>query len=308
MLFTKELKIADIVEQDFKQVLLLEHLGIPFIVKEKTVEKICQEHNINPNLYLHFASLFANQIPSQIPHYNSNDIKCMVRYLQNSHHYYLNERAAKIVRIVKQIAEETNCAGIHLLNDFVQNYIEEVKKHFDYENNIVFPYMIAMANNEPNIGNYSIAEYKQHHDNIDDKLADLKGLLIKYLPFDDNENHLRRKLLHCLFDLEQDLKIHTLIEDTVLIPLVENFEGKENIETTPTLSEEKKANVELSEREIDVLRLLLEGCSNKEVADKLHISTHTVISHRKNITAKTSIKSLAGLTIYALQNGIIEVK
>ena len=67
-------------------------------------------------------------------------------------------------------------------------------------------------------------------------------------------------------------------------------------------------NIELTEREIDVLRLLLAGNSNKEVADKLNISTHTVISHRKNITAKTSIKSLAGLTIYALQNGIIEVK
>ena len=80
------------------------------------------------------------------------------------------------------------------------------------------------------------------------------------------------------------------------------------METTPTISEEKKANIELSLREIHVLRLLLEGCSNKEVADKLHISTHTVISHRKNITAKTSIKSLAGLTIYALKNGIIEVK
>ena len=98
MEFNKELKIADIVEQDFKQVLLLEHLGIPFIVKEKTVEKICQENNINPELYLHFASLFANQTTTPIPHYSSDDIKCMVSYLQNSHYYYLNERAAKIMR------------------------------------------------------------------------------------------------------------------------------------------------------------------------------------------------------------------
>jgi regulator of cell morphogenesis and NO signaling len=304
MLFTKELKIADIVEQDFKQVLLLEHLGIPFIVKEKTVEKICQEHNINPELYLHFASLFANQTSYPIPNYNSSDIACMVKYLQNSHYYYLNERANKIVYYVKQIAKEGVCSGIHLLENFVQQYINEVQNHFSYENEIVFPYMLALASNASHIPNYSITEYKQHHDNIDDKLADLKGLLIKYLPFDDDSNHLRRKLLHCLFHLEQDLKIHTLIEDTVLIPLVEKFEGK--IENNQT--EEKKTNVELSEREIDVLRLLLAGKSNKEVADTLHISTHTVISHRKNITAKTSIKSLAGLTIYALQNGIIEVK
>lgn len=61
----------------------------------------------------------------------------------------------------------------------------------------------------------------------------------------------------------------------------------------------------LSEREIEVLKLLVEGNSNKEIADKLFISTHTVITHRKNISQKTGIKSVSGLTIYAVVNNII---
>jgi DNA-binding NarL/FixJ family response regulator len=61
----------------------------------------------------------------------------------------------------------------------------------------------------------------------------------------------------------------------------------------------------LSEREIDVLKLLAGGLSNKEIADKLNISIHTVISHRKNITQKTGIKSVSGLTIYAVVQKII---
>jgi len=61
----------------------------------------------------------------------------------------------------------------------------------------------------------------------------------------------------------------------------------------------------LSDREIDVLKLLVTGFSNKEIADKLSISTYTVISHRKNITQKTGIKSVSGLTIYAVVKGII---
>lgn len=327
MSFNRYDKIADIIERDFKQVLLLEHLDVPFIVKEKTVEDICRENNINPTLYLHFATLFANKSVKTVPDFNLDDIKCIVKYLQNCHNYYLNERANKIIKYVTQISQETNCAGIKLLEDFVQNYINEIKKHFAYENDIVFPYMISLANqnicvsnsthnleqdqtsNNDNQAYYSVIDYKHHHDNIDDKLADIKGLIIKYLPFEDN-NNLRRKLLNCLFDLEHDLKIHTLIEDTVLIPLVEKFEGKTpNIISTsaPTAHIVEKSNIELTEREIDVLRLLLAGNSNKEVADKLNISTHTVISHRKNITSKTSIKSLAGLTIYAIQNGIIEM-
>ena len=63
----------------------------------------------------------------------------------------------------------------------------------------------------------------------------------------------------------------------------------------------------LSEREIDVLKLLVTGNSNKEIADKLNISAHTVISHRKNISLKTGIKSLSGLTIYAVIKNIISI-
>ena len=148
MSFKNTDKIADIIERDFKQVLLLEHLGVPFIVKEKTVEDICRENNINPTLYLHFATLFANKSVKTVPDFNLDDIKCVVKYLQNCHNYYLNERANKIIKYVTQISQETNCAGIKLLEDFVQNYIDEIKKHFAYENDIVFPYMISLANQD----------------------------------------------------------------------------------------------------------------------------------------------------------------
>ena len=64
----------------------------------------------------------------------------------------------------------------------------------------------------------------------------------------------------------------------------------------------------LSERELEVLKLLVTGNSNKEIADKLFISAYTVISHRKNISLKTGIKSLSGLTIYAVIQNIISIE
>lgn len=65
---------------------------------------------------------------------------------------------------------------------------------------------------------------------------------------------------------------------------------------------------ELSKREIDVLVAVAKGLMNKEIADFLNISIHTVISHRKNISRKTGIKSVSGLTVFALLNNLIDQK
>ena len=64
-------------------------------------------------------------------------------------------------------------------------------------------------------------------------------------------------------------------------------------------------NKDLSSREVDVLQLIVKGITNKEIADKLNISLNTVLTHRKNITAKLGIKTVSGLTFYAIMNGII---
>lgn len=64
-------------------------------------------------------------------------------------------------------------------------------------------------------------------------------------------------------------------------------------------------NKELSLRETDVLQQIVKGITNKEIADKLNISLNTVLTHRKNITTKLGIKTVSGLTFYAIMNGII---
>lgn len=71
------------------------------------------------------------------------------------------------------------------------------------------------------------------------------------------------------------------------------------------LDEIKTSQNELSKREIDVLKLIVKGCLNKEIANTLNISVNTVLTHRKNITSKLGIKSVSGLSVYAMMNGLI---
>lgn len=69
----------------------------------------------------------------------------------------------------------------------------------------------------------------------------------------------------------------------------------------------KKRDDNLTKREIEVLTGLVNGMLNKEIADTLNISIHTVVRHRKNITMKTGIRSQSGLTIYAISKKIVEI-
>lgn len=71
-------------------------------------------------------------------------------------------------------------------------------------------------------------------------------------------------------------------------------------------SSSQNESVELSNREEDVLVCVAKGMTNKDISEVLNISVHTVITHRKNIVKKTGIKSVSGLTVYALLNNLVE--
>ena len=94
-----------------------------------------------------------------------------------------------------------------------------------------------------------------------------------------------------------DETIYITDSDETILNKLRNLK-KQNGETTKLLTA----------REKDVLKLLLQGFSNKEAANKLIISTHTVIAHRKNIIEKTGIRSLSGLAMYALLNNISDME
>ncbi|TVQ93081.1 MAG: DNA-binding response regulator [Bacteroidetes bacterium] len=112
-------------------------------------------------------------------------------------------------------------------------------------------------------------------------------------------------IVYALFDDE----LMGLFDDVIMVSDTrQKIQKKINalLDKTPAKKNQKPEET-LSVRELDVLKLLVKGMSNKEISDKLFISIHTVISHRKNITQKLNIKSVAGLTVYAILNEIISM-
>ena len=75
----------------------------------------------------------------------------------------------------------------------------------------------------------------------------------------------------------------------------------------PRQDSPKSEGEDLSQREKEILVCVAKGMLNKEIADQFNFSIYTVITHRKNITRKTGIKTVAGLTVYALLNNMIDL-
>jgi len=119
---------------------------------------------------------------------------------------------------------------------------------------------------------------------------DLKKQIIYILVTDDTQNAPRKSKFNAILN-----KNHSKEK---IIPPLENIFTQEHGENNQNYSL-------LSERETEVLKLVALGYTNQAVADKLFISKHTVISHRKNITSKLGIKTVSGLTVYAVLNNLI---
>lgn len=227
---SQDTKMSDVITVNPFLLLLLEHLEIGLGLHEKTISDICNESGIDEELFLMMANLYIGNKPVTPVGYSSDVISTIIRYLKNSHQYYLEDKYPLINSSIKEINSLNDSPEIQMIGKFFDKYFVEVKEHLDYENNVVFPYVIGLddmlTGKRPGKikSNYRVNDYREHHDDIEEKLADLNNLLIKYMP-QKNDGKIRRKLLFYLFELEYDLGIHSRVEDTLLIPLVEQMES-----------------------------------------------------------------------------------
>ncbi len=206
--------------------LMLEHFGVRMPVHEKTVKQVCDKYSIGPNVFITVTNLYNGIRPSGQPAFGNDDIIDIISFLKNSHNYYLNEKYPIIRDFIEQVQKKNNSKEIGLVEKFFGEYFKKVQNHINYENDVAFPYIVTLIENgqQPLENGYSIVHYEEKHDNIEEELTDLKNLLIKYLP-QENDQTIRRKLIFALFELEFDLTIHAQIEDLILLPVIKKLEG-----------------------------------------------------------------------------------
>lgn len=303
-------KMRDLVRNDSALILIMERFDISLGFGDKSVREVCRMHHVDEKTFL----AVVNYVTGRDYHFTDVSLPSLIRYLKQSHEYFLDFNLPSIRR---KLIEAVDCSGGNdiamLIIRFYDEYVMAVRKHMKYENDVVFPYVEQLSQGHLN-RNYTIFEFASKHTPIGDKLKELKDVIIRCYP--EKISYLLNAALLEIILCEQDLTSHCMIEDKLFVPAVRLIEQQlrkrgdtvyadKSDEDVPDRKDKLKA---LSNREKDIVACVTKGMSNKEIAEELYLSVHTVTTHRRNISNKLQIHTTAGLTIYAIANKLVNIE
>ncbi|MHC1705127.1 MAG: hemerythrin domain-containing protein [Tenuifilaceae bacterium] len=228
-----DLKLAGLIFENPSLLLMMEHFDLDiFTIQDKTIDQVCADNRISQLVFTSFANLYNGFIPTGIEYNPKEDIITIIKFLSRSHQYYKNEKYPEIRGYISQLNANNEVEIIKLIERFFDEYFSEVMEHLDYEDSVAFPYFNSLIDRSiqtnTSINQFSANDYREHHTDIESKLFELKNLFVKHLSL-KGDRSIHRKLLNGLFELEHDLNIHSLIEETILVPLVREIERSKGL-------------------------------------------------------------------------------
>ena len=304
-------KMISLIRDNYDLLQALGSFGINLGFGDKTVRETCEDNNVDTYTFLAVVN-FAMNGYGEFDNDEQLSVPTLLHYLEASHAYFLEFQLPYIRRELSESLDENDSLG-RLILKFYDEYAHEIRRHMQYEQKTLFPYVKQLIDGEP-ANDYNVETFSKHHGSADKKLRELKLLIIKYLPQDGLHNNQLTATLHDIYENEVWLRQHALVEDHIFVPAIRRLEQiTKQQDVTRNISGMVFGNATaqnpeaLSDREKDVIISLVQGMSNKEIADHLCISINTVITHRRNIARKLQIHSPAGLTIYAIVNGLVDI-
>ena len=228
-LFTSRMKLADIITANHNIILLLPRFGIPLGFGDKSVREVCTANNVPVDFMLLICNVytFDDYLPD-IESLAATDMRPLLKYLEESHSYYTNERLPHIEAHLHHIADRIGQRYGEILKKFYADFRREITEHFREEEQYDFPKLRSLQDGTRKAeGGKRKAESGKNksHNGLVDKLNDLTQIVYKYLP----GNVLPEETMEVVFDILQlsaDIQKHALIEDKILIPYMKWLERR----------------------------------------------------------------------------------
>ena len=302
--------MISLIRDNYDLLQMLGSFGISLGFGDKTVKETCEDNNVDTYTFLAVVNYTINDYGD----FETDDrlsVPTLLHYLEASHAYFLDFQLPYIRRELQESLDERDSLAKLILR-FYDEYAHEIRRHMKYEQKTLFPYVQSLIDGQP-ANDYNVDTFSKHHSATDKKLRELKLLIIKYLPQDGLHNNQLTATLHDIYENEVWLRQHAMVEDHIFVPAIRRLEqltrqnGVTRNISDMVFKNGMNGDEALSDREKDVIIALVQGMSNKEIADHLCISVNTVITHRRNIARKLQIHSPAGLTIYAIVNNLVDI-
>jgi len=302
-------KMILLIRDNYDLLQSLGRFGINLGFGEKTVKEVCEDQNVDCYTFLSVVNYAING------YYETRDldklsVPTLIHYLTASHEYFLN---FAFPTIRKQLSEALDAKDnlARLILKVFDEYSHDIHNHMRYEEKTVFPYVKKLQEGTAD-GAYDIDTFSKHHGQTDVKLRELKDIIVKYLPTDMFKNNKLTSTLYNIYNCEKWLGQHADVEENIFIPAIRRLEQQTKqsdvtVKISHMINKTPNSGEVISDRERDVIIGVVQGMTNKEIADQLCISVNTVITHRRNIARKLQIHSPAGLTIYAIVNNLVDI-
>ena len=304
-------KMISLIRDNYDLLQMLGSFGISLGFGDKTVKETCESNRVDTYTFLAVVNFTINGY-GEFEADEQLSVPTLLHYLEACHSYFLDFQLPYIRRELEESLDERDSLAKLILR-FYDEYAHEIRRHMKYEQKTLFPYVQSLIEGRP-ANDYNVETFSKHHGATDKKLRELKLLIIKYLPQDGQHNNQLTATLHDIYENEVWLRQHAMVEDNIFVPAIRRLEQltKQNDVARNITDMVFKAGTgqnseALSDREKDVIIALVQGMANKEIADHLCISVNTVITYRRNIARKLQIHSPAGLTIYAIVNGLVDI-
>ena len=303
-------KMITLIKDNYSVLQAVGSFGINLGFGDKTVCETCQMNNVDTYTFLAVVNFTING-SGNFENDDQINVPTLLHYLKASHTYYLDFQLPFIRRELRESIAPQDPLG-QLIMRLYEEYAQEIRRHMKYEEKTLFPYVESLIEGRP-MNDYNIETFSKHHEQTDKKLRELKLMIIKYLPADAQSNNQLTATLYDIYNNEEWLQQHAEVEDHIFTPAIKRLERltkqddvSKNISSMVFKGGQDNSEM-LSDRERDVVIGVVQGLLNKEIADRLCISVNTVITHRRNIARKLQIHSPAGLTIYAIVNGLVDI-
>lgn len=220
--FTLNTRLCDFACQYYPMLLIVTRYGIPVGFGDKTIGQVCTELKLDAPTLLLILNLAAGHFETPTSEQMSEiKLDSLISYLSSSHSYFLDHRLPDLrTRLLSAISNCPQELAI-VIRHFYDEYVDEVRKHMNYEDKTVFPYARKLAAGQPD-PNYNISIFSKRHDHIELKIIELKNLLIRYYPAPSGYE--LSNVLHEIFSSEYELATHNLVEDNIFIPYIEMLE------------------------------------------------------------------------------------